>query len=47
MDEEGILSYRLGRVNTNPIAHTCEMTKQFEEGEMYRNSLSFIIVYRA
>lgn len=47
INEEGVFGYKLGRDNTNPIAHTCKMTKHFEEGEMYRNILSFIINYRA
>lgn len=43
IDEEGVFSYKFGRDNTNPIAYTCKMAKQFEE----RNILSFFIVYRA
>lgn len=45
--DEGVFSYKVERDNTNPIAHKCKMTKQFIEGKMNRNILSFIIVYRA
>lgn len=27
--DEGVFSYKFGRDNTNPIAHTRKMTKQF------------------
>ena len=46
MKEESLVIDLSGTI-TNSRAHTCKVTKRIDEGEMYRNILSFIIVYRA
>lgn len=46
MKEESLVIDLSGTI-TNSRAHTCKVTKRIDEGEMYRNIVSFIIVYRA